>query len=430
MGYKKAAIAVRNLTHPWIWLSAFVGLLMLSGQEGQASGVDVPIAQSSLQPAIPPRKQQSDKFPPSPLELTAPDPLLPGGLQRPLTEAERQQLARSLDELNQQATAKLQANDPIAAFEIWNRELRLRRALGLLEEIKALGRVGDQAWTQNLTEQVRVITNRLRAIQTAAQNPGTAEQMQLRAALGIAYQQVRSPGLAVEVYTLMLAEARAQNDPIQEASLLTTIGQLHLSWFDYPNAIATYTQLLNLAQARNDQQSIFINLIQLAYVHNQAKQPAQAAIYQQQLLDLYQQNGQAQFIPALKIQLADDYAATGRFDLAEQQYREAFELAQPLLQTAYATDALQKLGKLYQKEERLEAALQVYAYLAQADQQAYNAYSAMDAFDQIGQIQLAQKAYPEAIAAFRQGLEVSKQLNYRTDYFNEQIQKVSQQGSR
>lgn len=419
-----------------IWVSVLVGCSVLIGQISY--GAQAPAVQPSPQPTTP-AKPPPDRFPPSPLELTTPDPLLPGGLKRPLSEAERQQLDQALDALNVQATEKLRSNDPIAAFDIWNRELRLRRALGFLEEVTALGRVGDQAWKQNLSEEVRVITNRLKAIQTEAQrpvqagSPGSSGGVQdanrtaLRSALGTAYQQVRSPGLAVTVYNSMLADARAANDVTQETSLLTTIGQLHLSWFDYSKAIATYTELLNLAKARGDQQSVVVNLIQLAYVHDQAKQPAQAATYQQQLLDLYQQNGQAQYVPALKIKLADDYAASGRLDLAEQQYREAFQLAQPLLQIAYATDALQKLGKLYRTNDRLDSALQVYDYLAQADQQAYNAYGAMDALDQIGQIRLAQKAYPEALAAFRQGLEVSKQLNYRTDYFNEQIQKVAQQ---
>ncbi len=429
-------VRMSQISGRWFWVSLLVGGSVVAGQV--MCGAQAPAVQPSPQPTTP-AKPLPDRFPPSPLELTVPDPLLPGGLKRPLSEAERQQLDQALDALNVQATEKLQLNDPIAAFEIWNRELRLRRALGFLEEVTALGRVGDQAWKQNLSEEVRVITNRLKAIQTEAQKPvqagsasssggvQDANRTALRSALGTAYQQVRSPGLAVTVYNSMLADARAANDVPQETSLLTTIGQLHLSWFDYPKAIATYTELLNLAKARTDQQSVFVNLIQLAYVHEQAKQPAQAATYQQQLLDLYQQNEQAQYIPALKIKLADNYAASGRLDLAEQQYREAFELAQPFLQVAYATDALQKLGKLYRANDRLDSALQVYDYLAQAEQQAYNAYGAMDALDQVGQIRLAQKAYPEALAAFRQGLEVSKQLNYRTDYFNEQVQKVAQQ---
>ena len=389
-----------------------------------------PSATPTAQPQ-PQRQQRSDQFPPNPLELKDPDPLLPGGINRPLSEPERQKLRAELDELNNQATAKLQANDVLGAFEIWNRELRLRRALGLLEETQALGRVGDQAWKRNLPNQVRFITLRLQQIQTQVQAPKTqvspTERAQVLPALGIAYQQVRSPGLALNVYQQMLTEARQGKDTTAEINLLNTIGQLHLSWFDYVPAIATYTELLNLARSRNDSENVLANLIQLAYIHEQAKQPAQAAPYHQQVIDFYQQTQQPQFIPALKIRLADNYAASGQLELAEQNYQDAFELAQPLLQFAYASDALRKLGKLYRSNDRLDAALRVYEYLAGVQQQAYDVYGMMDAYDQIGQIHLQRKAYPEALNAFQQGLEIAKQLNYRTEYFTEQIQKISQQ---
>lgn len=384
----------------------------------------------SVNAAEPPK--QPDKFPPNPLELTAPDPLLPGGLNRPLSEPERQTLRKALDELNTQAIAKLRAGDVLGSFEIWNRELRLRRALGFLEEVQALGRVGDIAWRQNLNPQVRVITNRLSAIQTQVQRPLQNQQQvslpnraQIFPALGIAYQQVRSPGLALEVYQQMLSEARTRKDSVAEVSLLNTIGQLHLSWFDYPPAIATYEELLQLARSRNDAPNIVTNLAQLAYIHEQAKQSAQAVTYQQQLIEIYQKNPQqALFVPALKIRQGDNFVASQQLDAAERVYQDAFELAQPLGQLAYASDALKKLGVLYRSNNRLEAALQVYNYLAGVQQQAYDTYGVMDALDQIGQIQLQRNAPAEAAKAFQQGLEVAKQINYRVDYFTQQIQKI------
>lgn len=377
----------------------------------------------------------ANQFPPNPLELTTPDPLLPGGLTKPLSPAEQQTLRTALDQLNAQATATLQSGDTIAAFDLWNRELRLRRALGLLEETQALGRVGDQAWKRNQSTELRAITNRLRAIQTQVQTPpkkqaAPANRAQIMSVLGFAYQQVRSPGLALEVYQHLLTEARARQDRTEETNLLNTIGQLHLSWFDYPNAIATYTELLNLARSRNDAEGVLTNLIQLAYTHEQANQPAQAATYRQQVTQFYQQSQQSQVVPALKIRLGDDYAASGQLALAEKTYLEAFQLAQPLLQLAYASDALQKLGELYQKNNRLDAALEVYSYLATVQQQAYDTYGVMNAYDRIGQIQIQRKAYPQATAAFQQALEIAKQINYRTDYFNEQIQKLAAQSAR
>ena len=423
-------MTVNFLRQPWVGTIAFICLIGSPPGQAATSPVPQPIPIGQSAPQKPP--SQPDKFPPSPLELTTPDPLLPGGLQRPLSESERQKLGTALDDLNAQALAKYRSGDIPNAFEIWNRELRLRRALGLLNEVEALGRVGDSAWKQNQPNQVIAITRRLQAIQKQVQAPTSADlaRPQVLQALGTAYQLVRSPGLAVSVYEQMLAEARQRQDATEEVSLLNTIGQLHLSWFDYPKATATYQELLTLSQARRDRAGEVFYLNQLAYVHEQAKRPAQAIPYQQQLADLYQKNSQPELLPALKIRIADNYATSGQINLAEQNYQEAFKLAQPVFQLAYAEDALQKLGVLYRANDRLDAALQVYEYLAGVQQQAYDTYGLMDAYDQIGQIHLARKAYPQALTAFNQGLAVAKQLNYRTDYFSSQIQQVAQKTGR
>ena len=417
---------------PWIGTIGFICLIGASvGQAATPVPQPSPIGQNAPQKP----STQIDKFPPSPLELTAPDPLLPGGLQSPLSEPERQQLGTALDDLNAQAIVKYRLGDIPNAFEIWNRELRLRRALGLLNEVVALGRVGDSAWKQNQPNQVILVTRRLQAIQKQVQDPvsaktNLAERPQVLQALGTAYQLVRSPGLAVSVYEQMLAEARQRQDAIEEVSLLNTIGQLHLSWFDYLKATATYQELLTLSQGKRDRAGEASYLNQLAYVYEQAKQPAQAVQYQQQLADLYQKNSQPELLPALKIRIADNYAASGQTNLAEQNYQEAFKLAQPVFQLAYAGDALRKLGGLYRSNDRLDAALQIYEYLAQVQQQAYDTYGLMESYDQIAQIHLSRNAYPQALTAFNQGLAVAKQLNYRTDYFTSQIQQMTQKTGR
>lgn len=420
------------LRPPWIGTIGFICLIGASvGQAATPVPQPSPIGQNAPQKP----STQIDKFPPSPLELTAPDPLLPGGLQSPLSEPERQKLSTALDDLNAQAIVKYRLGDIPNAFEIWNRELRLRRALGLLNEVVALGRVGDSAWKQNQPNQVILVTRRLQAIQKQVQDPvnaktNLAERPQVLQALGTAYQLVRSPGLAVSVYEQMLAEARQRQDAIEEVSLLNTIGQLHLSWFDYLKATATYQELLTLSQGKRDLAGEASYLNQLAYVYEQAKQPAQAVQYQQQLADLYQKKSQPELLPALKIRIADNYAASGQTNLAEQNYQEAFKLAQPVFQLAYAGDALRKLGGLYRSNDRLDAALQIYEYLAQVQQQAYDTYGLMESYDQIGQIHLSRNAYPQALTAFNQGLAVAKQLNYRTDYFTSQIQQMTQKTGR
>jgi len=385
-------------------------------------------------------KPQVDEFPPNPLELKTPDPLLPDP-KRPLSGAERKALATAMDGLKAQGTAQFKAGDRLGAFDTWNRELRLRRALGAIDEVQALGRVGDIAWNETQTPQLRWITARLDAILVSLQPPATpptstpvpppivdaANRSALLEALGLAYQQVRLPQAAVTAYQQVLGEAKQRSDAKKIQETLLALAQVHLSWFDYPKAAGAYQELLAIASAKKDRQNEAIYLNQLSFIYEQAKQPEPAIAYQQKLITLYQALNTPQPIPALKIKIADNYQLLSRPDQAELNYQAAYQLAQPLLQFAYASDALQKLGALYRANNRLDAALRVYDFLVGVEQQAYNYYGVMNAFDQLGQIYVARKAYPQAIAAFQRGLSVARQIKYREDYFTNQIQQISQQ---
>ena len=434
-------------------------------------------AQPEPKPEVKPaQKPNADEFPPNPLEITAPDPLLPKAAnQRPLSELERKQLIVTLDGLNSQAAEKLKQHDRVGAFAIWYRELRLQRSLGVLEEVAALGRVGEIAWKENLTPDVRWITKRLDAILAQHQLPATASNTTpntsgsaipvdsgtfsnstlsngapgngtfsnstlsngvsgsdrashtaVLEALGLAYQQVRQPQTAVGIYQQILADAKQRRDEQKVDATLITLGKLQVNWFDYPHAASTYQELANRAKARGDRPNELIYLTQLAYIHEQAKQPEQAIAAQQKLVALYEKVPDPKPIPALKIKIADNYQLLARPDQAEQNYQSAYQLAQPTLQLAYASEALQKLGALYRANDRLDAALKVFDYLVSLEQQSYNLYGMMNAYDQIGQIQLARKQNQQALVAFKQGLGLAKQLKYRQDYFTAQIQKIGQ----
>ncbi|UBF29209.1 hypothetical protein K9N68_16050 [Kovacikia minuta CCNUW1] len=411
-------------------------------QQNQPTPTPSPTPPSQPLPPNPPTpKPEPNEFPPNPLELKLSDPLLPQGAdQRSLTPAERKKLIPVLDQLNAQAAAQSKAGDRIGAYETWNRELRLRRLLGPAEEVKALGRVGDIAWKDNETPQVRWITQRLDTLweQAKSPTPGLGNNINLKNAnvidrttlldaLGFAYQQVRLPQTAIAVYQQIIKEARQRKDSKKIDATLNTLGQLHLSWFDYPNAAATYKELLNRARASRNAANEGIYLTQLAYVYEQAKQPAEAITYQQQLVNFYIKQKNPNPIPALKIKIADNYQILSRPDLAERNYQSAYQLAQPLLELGYASDALKKLGVLYLTNQRLDAALRVYNYLVGVEQQAYNVYGMMDAYDQIGQIYLSRKAYPQARTAFQRGLVLARQLKYKEDYFATQIQQISRQ---
>ncbi|MGI0493579.1 hypothetical protein ACN4EG_17500 [Alkalinema pantanalense CENA528] len=379
--------------------------------------IKTPPKQSSPQKQPPP---QEDRFPPNPLEIQEPDPLLPKGKQ-PLSAAERDRLRVALDGLAAQGSAKLQAGQPQEAFDLWNRELRLRRALGYREEVIALGRVGETAWQQGQTQEVRYITQRLQQIQAEIQKPPVpTDQADLTELLGIAYQLVRSPNLALSVYEPKLAQARQRKNALEEFNTLNEIGLLQLNWFRYPNAAQTYRDLLAIARQNQDASSEVLYLIQLTYVHEQAKQPEQAVPYLESLLQIYK--GQPEVLPALTLRLAENYDAAGNFDQAEQNYQAAYTLSQVITQSSYGADALQKLGKLYRRNDRLDAAIQVYDFLVDYGQTINDLYISMNAADQLGQLRLLQKDTAGAIAAFQQGLQFAQVLQLRPEYFSKRIE--------
>jgi tetratricopeptide (TPR) repeat protein len=368
-----------------------------------------------------------DKFPPSPLEITTPDPLVPVSVKKQsLTLEELQKLELALDQLNQEATAKMQAGDKTGAFEIWNRELRLRRYLGSLAEVQALSRVGTIAWNENDRQQVQYITQRLQKIQKSEKTPN----LELLQALGEAYTTVRSPSNALQVYEQVLATVRQQQDTVREIETLTTIAELHLSWFDYPKAAASYEQLLGLASSRGERVNEITYLQELAYIYRESKQYQLAANTRTKLVEIYQSQNQLIELPALQMAIASDYESLGKenpslLEQAFKNYEDAYINAWQLQQYVIASEALQKLIALYRSQGQIEEALQTSQILIEAEKLAVNYYGIMNAYDQIGQMYVERKEYPQAITAFQQGLELAQQLKHEENYFTEQIQKLS-----
>lgn len=379
--------------------------------------------------------QQADRFPPSPLEITTPDPLLPSlGKQQSLTAAERQKLEVALDELNQQATAKLQAGDTVAAFDIWNRELRLRRYLGAVAEVTALSRVGNIAWNQNDRQQLQYITQRLQVIQKQAQpqnkNVQNSVDLPLLQALGVAYQQVRSPKNAISIYNEILATVRQRQDLVAEVDTLKTIGELNLIWFDYPQAATAYEELLRVAASRGESQNELAYLQQLAYIYQQSRQAQQSIDVLNRLKAIYSQNGNITQLPTLQIAIAANYETLAKenpalIQEAFKNYQEAYTTAWQLQQYAGAAEAIRKLIPLYRSQGQIDEALQTSEILIQTQARAANFYGIMQAYDQIGQLYLERKEYPQAVTAFQKGLEIAQQLKHQEAYFTEQIEKAT-----
>ncbi|MEQ8975688.1 MAG: hypothetical protein RIE73_35570 [Coleofasciculus sp. C1-SOL-03] len=373
--------------------------------------------------------QPAETNPPNPLELdTTGDPLLPNPpVERPLSPLERRRLREDLNQLNNQAAAELRAGNLEAAFDIWYREIRLRRVLGgRLAEVKTLGRVGEIAWSRNAKSQVQLITKRLETIQQNAEEEGELD-LELLGALGQAYRQVRVPRNALAIYEQILADARQQGDLDTQAETLETIAQLHLAWFDYPQAAAIYEELLAIAQARRDRVAEVNYLQELLNIYKQSQEPENALRIKERLVESYLNQENYTQIPALKIGIGADYEALNQPEKASQSYQEAYALAWSSQQFAYASDALEKLAQLYLSYDQPDYALQVYETLIIVEQQSYNYYGLMQAYDQMGQIYLTQNKYAQALDAFQKGLELARSLQYRETHFARQIEKVNQE---
>lgn len=368
---------------------------------------------------------QDDAFPPSPLEPDETDPLLPTMvLDRPLSDQERTVLNAALNELNQEADAAYQAGDILGAFDIWFRELRLRRFLGTREEVAALSRVGEIAWNESQTTEVRLITQRLLEIeqQVQAEEPLDYELLLM---IAEAYQKVRAREFAVALYDQILVQARLDGDLVTEEKALRALGDLHLAWFDYPRAAAAYLDLLAFFRAQGNKLGEIDALRQLAFIYDEGDEPAESIAIRRELIAIFEERQELTELPALKLAIADAYRELDRPDLAAPEYQETFAIARSVQYYGYGREALAKLADLYMELDRPEDALVVYQLVIDVGQQSYDYYSMMNAYDQIAQIHQRRGATSQALVAYRQGLVLAQQINFRVDYFTEQIARLS-----
>lgn len=424
------------------------------------------------------KDDEEDAFPPSPLELTEPDPLIRDA-NKPLTASEQQALARELDALNAEATQAFQGGNPIAAYDLWHRELRLRRFLGPVAEVQALGRVGQTAWEDANFVEVQLISARLREIEAENFPPpedGEASQsvdLPLLLELGRAFDRVGVPERALTIYARVLEESRFQNDRAQEEAVLNEMGRMALEALNYPAAAAAYEQLLQFAQQRNDTGARTTYLEQLASVYDQIR-PLRIALTDkidvvkrvtQVRQELFQLTERQTATPQLQLKLVDvrlalagDYAylsslyrllaerqqqeeqpeaadvnlaLAGENDrLAEQTYRETYVFSWSIQQFYRASNALAALGELYESRDRPNDALEVYKTQLDVHQIARDRYGVMMTYDRMGKIYQTTGAYSQAVQAYQNALAIAQQLGDREAYFTIQLQRLRQQGDR
>ncbi|GFE68534.1 lipopolysaccharide assembly protein LapB [Chroococcus sp. FPU101] len=369
--------------------------------------------------------QASAQNQPSPIEQPVTHPILPK-INRPLSPLERRILRESLDQMNVEAQAQLNAGNEPEAFNIWYKELALRRYLGPNEEIPALGRVGAIAWNKDRTDDVRSFTERINTLQLDTETKGqlTPETLPIYAQ---AYQELHSLDDSLDIYQKMLANARQSGDQVVVEELLNKIGELHLSRFDYPNAAPVYEELLDIVQARSDSLKEGVYLQKLAEIYREMLQPGNSLKYKEELVENYLKNQRVQELPNLKISIGEDYEALKQPERASQSYQEAYSLAWSLLQFGTAGEALNKLAKLYENSQQYDLALQIYQELIKVQQRGYDYYGLMGTYDQMGEIYLIQKNLPLALDSFQKGLELARAISYKEEYFSNKIAQVNQQ---
>lgn len=348
----------------------------------------------------------------SPLESTTPDPLLPS-IDRPLTSFERYRIQKAITTLDAQAQAKLAMGLVDEAFALWYEELRLQRALGLAEELTALGRVGAIAWSENRPEDASIISDRLETIEQELP-PDSPFWLDL----GKAYQQLRKWSEGINIYEQLLAQSEDQKE------ILDNLGELYLARFDYNNAARVYTELLDIARLQSDTFAESIYLQKLAEIYSEISNPENAVIIKEQLVKTYTDNQQLTDLALLKISLGLDYQALNEITLASQNYQEAFRIAWSQQLYGLAAEAKAHQANLYHSSGELEQALQIYQELVEIYQQSYNLYGLMTTYDQIAKIYTAQNKYNEALNALERGLEIAESLNYEQAYFESQIAQI------
>ena len=360
----------------------------------------------------------------NPLELPLDDPLLPS-VPRPLSPLEQKRLRKELEKMNEKAQEESNTGNDNLAFELWYRELRLRRVLGRIEEVNALGRVGEVAWNKTRTEDVQIISQRIVELQELSEQEDPLSPRFL-VALANAYAKLHSLDNSIIVYQKVLDYARKNDSPFTEKEALQGLGRLYLAKFDYPNAAIVYEELLEIAQLEQNTYEEGLYLQALAEIYTAALQPNNSANIKQRLVDSYLASQNIELVPPLKIEIGQDYQSLDQPELASQNYQEAYALAWSLQQFGSAAKALTKLANLYTEYEQENYALQIYQRLIQVEQLSYNYYGLMKVYDKIGEIYLENEQYEPALFAFQEGLILARSLNHNQGHFLAQIQKVNE----
>ena len=384
-----------------------------------------------------------------PLTTEPRDPLLPViTVDRLPTPLELRALRENLDQLNGLAQERLSAGQIDEAFVLFLREIRLRRVLGLVAEFNAIAPVAELAWEQQRSQEVQLLTLRMREIWTAVQadlgsldeiseedediienTPSlleASEQSDLVVLSAIAriFIDLRDTESVIAVYRQMIDLTIAEGaDP---TTLRRELADYHLAWFQFAEGANVYLLLLASAREQGNQSAEIAYLERLVYSYQEANSLENAARAQTNLVGLYQATGEEEKLPELLLVIAQNYRALNWTNDAVSYYRSAYSAAQRFEQFSVSAQVLRDLGEVYRAIARIDEALVAYNLLVPVEQQAYNDYGIMNAYDNIGQLERQRGNSFEALQAFEKALVIANRLSLDEAYFIEQIESVSQ----
>ena len=358
------------------------------------------------------------------IEIDKSDRVIPLGYKkRELSTFEINRIKREMDRLDRNAKQELQQGEGDTAFELWYRQLRLARAVGIKTEIAALGEAGEIAWQANRGEDLRNIANRLKTIESQIEIESTSDELLEQFAK--AYQQVRYIEQAIAIYQQILQSNKARANSAAVELNLKTLGELYLAQFNYPEAAETYEELLALTQSKSQVDSEIDSYLQtLVDIYDRTEQTKSAIATKKRLIQSYTAAEKTAKLASIELAIAFDYEALNQTQEAVAAYDRAFTLASAERQLAIANDALEGLGKLYQKEGEGERAIATLNRLLDVQRESYNYYGLVNTYDMLGKMYLKSAQTKVAKKYFQQALELAKTLNYKVSYFNNQIKKL------
>ena len=354
-------------------------------------------------------------------ELTEPrDPLLPElPIRRRLSPLEQADLRVALDKLAAEGERLHFAGETDLAFQVWMREVRLRRILGYEAEIQAMQRVGLRAWEDSRSQETQLLTLRLRQIQAEllSQEPLNIPLLESVAAT---FEVLRDIDSAIAVYETLIVRAAQAGNREERQRLLENLASLQESWFRFEVAGKTYQSLL-VANSGSDPVKQVQYLQGAIRNYQDAGELNTAVGLQRRLLAQYQTNNVVQPIPALLLAIARNYRDLEDLPQARTYYLTSYSTALGQNQTNIARDAVIDLTAVYQVLERPDDLIYLYEQQIALERLSYSGYGLMQVFDQLGQFHEAQDEPDAAITAYQEGLILASHLKHREAYFKYQL---------